>query len=334
MFVFYREHGYPDYDAVNVLGEIRKIRGFDIGSIWDESTKTIRANLTACSSLWTYFPHWKDVRCSGQPSLAEMWNDDDSLKSLIRKTIVWKKKHNEGNSWTANRFRQNAKVFLSKQSVSNFHPTAAKLIYDTFAGNGGKVFDMSAGWGGRLMGFIGSCCYEYVACDPSTKTVDGLNRFLSDYRSTIDALGKRAEVNCIGVEDFEPREGHFDLCFTSPPYFDTEQYAQEDTQSFRRYPTPAEWQTGFLRGMMRVCAANVRDGGFVIVNIANTSKHKWLEPSTCEEAERAGLEFREQWNLGLSAGGTKSGKSEPIFIFSKGMPPIPKVGGGRQMELF
>ena len=37
-----------------------------------------------------------------------------------------------------------------------------------------------------------------------------------------------------------------DLCFTSPPYFDTEKYSDEDTQSYKKFPTEDGWVNGFF----------------------------------------------------------------------------------------
>ena len=40
-----------------------------------------------CGFLWTYFPHWTDVKCGGEEhTLLENWNDDNKLKILIKKT--------------------------------------------------------------------------------------------------------------------------------------------------------------------------------------------------------------------------------------------------------
>ena len=92
-------------------------------------------------------------------SLMEIFLDDDMFKSTIRKCWNWELKHYKGedpngerNVFHENRLRQSIKIYSGTQSVSNFRPTE-KLIYERYGGDG-VVWDMSCGWGGRLLGFI------------------------------------------------------------------------------------------------------------------------------------------------------------------------------------
>ena len=50
-----------------------------------------------------------------------------------------------------------------------------KLIYEKFGGDG-VVWDMSCGWGGRLLGFLSKNTKHYIGTEPSTKTFDGLKK--------------------------------------------------------------------------------------------------------------------------------------------------------------
>ena len=38
----------------------------------------------------------------------------------------------------------------------------------------------------------------------------------------------------------------FDFCFTSPPYFNAEEYSNEEVQSYKKYSTYGEWFDNFL----------------------------------------------------------------------------------------
>jgi len=53
--------------------------------------------------------------------------------------------------------------------------------------------------------------------------------------------------------------GEFDFALTSPPYFDVEVYAEEDTSSMR-YPKFDIWVQGFYLPMMRKVAAHLKQG--------------------------------------------------------------------------
>ena len=163
-----------------------------------------------------------DVKYGNQKTIRELWNDDLKLKELIKKTYDWELKHGCG-SITTNRLRQNSKVYLSKQSVSNFRPTAAKLIYNNY-GNYGFVWDMSCGWGGRLFGFAASNCKKYIGTEPAKETFKGLKKIVKDFNI------QNIELLNIGSEDYKPIKNSLDLCFTSPPYFDTEKYSNDTEQ--------------------------------------------------------------------------------------------------------
>lgn len=314
LFRFYRDLGYPNYDKsrYDISKELKKLQGFDTSTIVDG--KTIRQNMLGCGILWTYFPHWIEVKCSGaEKSLKELWEDDEQLKTLIRKTYVWKLKHNEPH-WTHNRIRQNAKVFLSKQSVSNFRPTVAKYIYDTY-GNSGDVLDMSGGFGGRMLGFYASNCNTYTCIEPAEKTFYGLAMLGSDL---YNLTNKKCTISLTGSEFYQMKwYNQFDLCFTSPPYFDTEKYSDEPTQSYIHYPTLDLWLNGFLKDTINNCFKYTKSGGYTIINIAD-GKYSGLEEATIKHALDSGFEHTDTLYMELSAiAKNKSRKVEPIYVFRK-----------------
>ena len=284
-------------------------------ALFDKNTKQIKQNITGQGVLWTYFPHWVDVICgTDKYSLAERWKDDADVKKLIKKTYIWKCKHNEPH-WTNNRIRQNAKVFLTGQSVSNFRSTVAKFIYNKY-GNNGNVFDMSSGFGGRLFGFMASNCKEYVGCEPCTKTFNGLNDLIKDLKPYTD---KVATITQSGSEiKLNGFDGYFDLCFTSPPYFDTEKYSDEDTQSYKKYPQIDLWLNGFLKDTFKNCYDYLKPSGYMIINIANTPKYDMIEDGCIRIAKESGFEHIDTLFMELSSVSKNKGrKFEPIFVFKK-----------------
>lgn len=318
IFNFYRNVGFPNYDKddYNIEKELKKLKKFDENSLFDENTKIIKQNLTAQGVLWTYFPHWIEVKCGGEKySLAERWDNDEDVKKLIKKTYIWKCKHHEPH-WTNNRIRQNAKVFLTGQSVSNFRPTVAKFIYNKY-GNNGKVMDMSAGYGGRLFGFMASNCKEYWGFEPCIKTFKGLDELWRDLIK-YDDTGK---IPCLinhGSEILIDCKNKFDLCFTSPPYFDTEKYSDEETQSYKKYPQIDLWINGFLKDTIKNCHQYLKDDGTLIINIANTPKYPIIEQSTIDVAKDVGFVLIDTLYMELSSVAKNKGrKFEPIFVFRK-----------------
>lgn len=314
LFEYYKKTGFPIYDGskYDIEKEIGKL--IKAPACIDEYTKIIRQSMVGCGILWTYFPHWIDVRCNGSPSITDVWNDDDKLKALIRKPYLWKLKHNEPN-WTDNRIRQNAKVYGAKQSVSNFRPTVAKDIYNKFGGNGAKVLDMCSGFGGRLLGFAASDCAEYVGTDPSTKTYDGLIALSVDIKPI--KPDKKITIYNQPFEDLELPKDYFDVAFTSPPYFNTEVYSDEANNSCNRYPTYMTWLHRFLKPMINNATKAVKPGGYIIVNIANVKNAPTLSHDCHKLMEQAGLRDVDTYHMVLSSIAGKGVKYEPIYIFQK-----------------
>lgn len=317
-FRWYRFHGYPvvtleGYDPTRELERVRK-SNISIGD-----GNMVPQSMTGCGFLWAYFPHWVTVRTSGSESLLDAWLDDDKLRTLMRKTLRYCKTYKtEGGRWHSNRVRQLAKVYCAKQAPSNFRPTVAKLLMDTY-GNGGAVYDPCGGWGGRMLGFLASGCTRYTCCEPSTLSARGL-RALAD---TFAYVGKRVEVNCVGSEDFEPEHGAYDLALTSPPYFNTEVYADEPTQSCVRFPEYGQWLDGFLAPMVAHVYDALHDGGTFLLNIANVPTAKTLEDDAVRIAAERGFVHAETLYLVLSSIAGKGIKTEPIFVLTKGVSSTP-----------
>jgi len=312
IFKYHRQKGFPHYDIPTHrrVQQFKSLKRFDEQTLFKDGK--IDQTMHGLSLAWTYFPHWVDVICgSSKLSPIEYWNDDDKLKEIIRKTWNWQIKHGSG-SFTLNRLRQNLKIYGGNQSVSNFRPSAAKYIYNTY-GNQGVVWDMSCGWGGRLIGFLSSDCKTYIGTEPSTKTFDGLERLTKD----MNIQNKEVELHKLGSEVFQPEDESVDLCFTSPPYFDTEKYSDEKTQSYIKYPTESRWITGFLKNTIENCYCSLKVGGKMMLNIANTKKYKTIEEETIRISSEMGFKHTDTLYLILSSVSGNGEKLEPIFVFEK-----------------
>jgi len=319
IFQYYRKHGFP---YVSIREEekyehMRKLQKFDIDTIFmnDKIIQTMHGLRLA----WTYFPHWVDVQCgTSKITPMEAFKDDNKFRSIIKKCWKWCTTNygNEDsikNTFHENRLRQSLKIYTGVQAVSNFRPTAAKTIYENFGGDG-TIWDMSCGWGGRLLGFLSAKnTKHYIGTEPSTKTFEGLLKIKKDF----SYLGKQVDIYCKGSEVFKPKKESLDLCFTSPPYFDTEKYAHEDTQSFIKYPTQTKWVNGFLRKTIENCYSGLKENGYMLINIANTPKYKFIEEETVNISNDLGFKQEDTVQLTLSSVMGAGYKYEPIFVFKK-----------------
>lgn len=313
LFQYWRNKGFPDYDRESYNPEdiLSKLIKFDETSLWVGDS--IQQSMLGCGFLWTFFPHWVNVTYNGgTESVISCWNDDKRLRELVRKTYKWQQKHGRG-VFTVNRLRQNAKVYGCKQCVSNFRPTVAKLIYNTY-GNNGNVWDMSGGYGGRLLGFLSSNCKSYIATDPCTETVNGLNELYNTYKDVTD---KSVKIIKSGSEEYMPEKESLDLCFTSPPYFNTEMYSSESTQSYMKFSDKRAWIEQFLGKTMENCWYGLKPNRYMIINIANVSSFPDLEAETVKKAQEIGFNLVDTKYMLLSSIAGKGRKKEPVFIFQK-----------------
>ena len=320
IFKYYRKHGFPHYTITEQEKHqhMKKLRKFDHDSILD-GDKIIQT-MHCLRLAWTYFPHFWKIMC-GNATMSpwDIFHNDDKFKSTIRKCWNWQLKHFKGeegrihNTFHENRLRQSLKVYTGTQSVSNFRPTAAKLIYETYGGDG-VTWDMSCGWGGRLIGALSSeRIKKYIGTEPSCKTFDGLLKLKDDF----SYLNKEVELHKLGSEVFVPDKDTLDLCFTSPPYFDTEKYSDEDTQSYIKFPTEDNWLNGFLRKTIENCYCGLKKNGYMLINIANTPKYKFIEEGTISISKEIGFVQERTLQLTLSSIMGAGYKYEPIFVFRK-----------------
>lgn len=272
----------------------------------------VSQNFTGLTLAWHYFPYHWGVPITRKKSPVEAFNDLGTLIKVIRKTLLWK-------DFNAPSFRSMIRVYSGVQSVSNFRPTAAKCLYDTFLDENSVVWDMSCGFGGRLLGALSSKKIQtYIGTDPSPEAQEGLHRIKEDFAF----LGKEVQLHQMGSEQFHPEKESLDFCFTSPPYFDKEMYSSNEDQSYLKFKSINSWRDFFLYNTLESCYLGLKPGKYCLINIANISNNKLLERDTVRIAKKIGFELEATWKLDLSQmmgkNHVKVGcKQEPIFVFRK-----------------
>lgn len=307
VFTYYKNiRGFPYYptDKENRDKEFNNLLKYNMSDII--TNDTIKQTMHGLALAWSYFPHSWEVICNGMKTPKDVFDNDELFRKVIEKRIKI------GDNMSDSGIRKMMKIFTGVQCVSNFRPTAAGAIYDMFAKNG-VVWDMSGGFGGRLLGAIKSEVRKYITTDPSTKTYKGLVELNADYGNEI------GEIHKLGSEQFTPDKNSLDLCFTSPPYFNTEQYSDEKTQSYNKYDEQEKWRVGFLRKTMENCYFGLKNNKHMLINIANVRSYKNLEEDTIKSGIEAGFTHTGTLKMVLSSMTTSKTniKYEPIFVFKK-----------------
>ena len=280
------------------------------GYLWDD--KDIKQTMHGLALCWSYMPHSYEVQCSGLRTPLQTFYE-------VPEEILKKKMSQMARFLDSpDGMRRVCKIMTGSQGVSNFRPTAAHAIYNRFLPEGGLTWDMSGGYGGRLLGAIKSQI-NYIATEPTTKTVNGLREIINDWGTISNIFRKVSHLEIVqsGSEDFLPDKNSLDLCFTSPPYFDTEHYSDDETQSYIKFPTQIQWADGFLRKTIQNCYYGLKQNCYMLINIANVSSFKNLEDVTIEVTEQEGFVHEDTYRLALSKINSGGFKYEPVFVFRK-----------------
>lgn len=228
IFRQWRLGGFPDYELT--LAERRKewdlLVNYDRSELID-SEGNIKQTMHALGLAWHYFPHHWGISVNNKPTVLDIWQSDELFKKAIARRL-----NRGGLAWTDDGqpamsiaiIRKALMACSSAQRVSNFRPTASASIYDRYC-EGGTVWDMSCGFGGRLIGaFASEKVKRYIGCEPSTKTYRGLLRLASDL-SNFSGNSTEYAIVQVGSENYSPQSESVDFAFTSPPYFNTEMYS-------------------------------------------------------------------------------------------------------------
>lgn len=309
LFNFYKQHGFPYFDMTDEQCSrvVDNLLNFDSDRIiLDEDY--LKQVMNGLNLVNFFMPHIFEVKCRNFKSPMECFQDDEMLKKAIKKRLSM------GDNMSHAGMRKALSWTHGTHRVSNFRPTIAKYIYDNYSGDG-RVLDFSSGFGGRLFGaFVSQKVKTYVGTDPSTKTYEGLIK-IKDYLQT--KIEKEVILHNQPFEDLELEDNSFDLAFSSPPYFNTEEYSYEDTQSFMKYDTKEKWRDGFLKPLVSNVHRYLKTDGYFIINIANVNSYKNLEEDLLEIAKEEGFNLVKTYKMNLSKLMSKGYKYEPIYVFRK-----------------
>lgn len=235
-----------------------------------------------------YFHLLERVKCSDhRPSVYEQWHTGDYLRGTLG--TLWRLQSKRRPPHLSIQEYQKA-LRCGAYIASQFKPQNALTLHWLVQGK--RVLDTSAGWGDRLCAFYATPHTKlYVACDPNDRVFRAYRlqciayeRLLGCYEPKVTHDRVKGVFECVGVkhvvlycaaaEDvpWVSRFLHtFDMFFTSPPYFNTERYAQcsecESSQSWSRYPTFESWKHTFMMPLMKKTASLMAPGGYMCLNM-------------------------------------------------------------------
>ena len=252
----------------------------------------------------------------GSNSLRDRFNDDSKLRRAIRICFEFR----DGNNLVYPTAVRRALELVTGENIQNFKPQNARAIVEHLCPvMWGRVYDYSAGYGGRLLGITASNMhYQYIGVDPNTETVERLN-YLNSLITNSGTIVQNVS------EEYQPED--IDCAFSSPPYFNLEKYSDEDTQCMVRYKTLDDWFAGYVAPTIRQIHRGLNREGVFATNIADykTSKESF---QVCERwialAEKIGFEYQGMIRMLLNTrpgvGNDKLAgreKYEGVYVFRK-----------------
>ena len=152
---------------------------------------------------------------------------------------------------------KNNNLFKSiNDGTSNFDPVLAELVYKWFCIKDGKILDPFGGeqTKGVVAGVLG---YKYFAVEIRKEQVDLNNEKVKDYPNVKYFLGDSNNIDSI------INENDFDLCFTSPPYYDLEVYSKDDMSALGTYEEFMEQ----YKNIFSKCFKKLKDDSFLVVKV-------------------------------------------------------------------
>lgn len=331
-----------DEEKLQGLHDLRKYVGEHAASLIENDTiaQMTRYNTIASS----YHPNMWSVRTGNSLTPQEIFDDPRKLAEAIEhynRSLHKRNKREQAedeygpayliethlapSGASAATIRKACSMFKGTQKVSQFSPVAAAALYQEYLPSHGVTWDMSMGWGGRLLGAV-ACdrVKTYIGCDPAADTFAGLERMATDIKRLLPQRQLEVKPYMLGSETPEMRAvlpcHGVDLCFTSPPYWNREKYSDEETQSCVQYKTKEEWLEAFLGGTLDNCKHTLTPDGHLIVNIAGVPGFRDLPQRFVALAEGRGWNLIRTLQLELSQMPGKGQpdrehKHEPVFVF-------------------
>ena len=231
----------------------------DISNI--TAQKTTKSN----KIIRKYMPHIHEVEDHKGNNILKLWTEEKLKKAF--------KSLDKPNRTVSSQFTE-IKRAIKFNPVTIYSPIMSKTLIQLLDCK--TIFDPCIGWGGRM---IGTTClgddFHYTGCEPFTKTFLGLEKMANDLE-----INHQVKLYHSPVEDILPEleDQRFDMCLTSPPYYDLEVYSHEDSQSIQKFKSYDEWLNEFIKPIIEfVCSHVTKYSCWSVKNIKTDKKYNLLD---------------------------------------------------------
>lgn len=191
--------------------------------------------------------HMGRTSFDGKPTMEQTFNDPVLCQKLYKGTV----------DKTPDKLVVNMPQAYTRISpVCFLKPSVAKYLYTKLKAT--KVLDITAGWGGRMVGAM-ACGIEYTGIDTNLSLQKPYEEMISELNVWTSGKARMIWDDCRNV-DLSTIE--YDLAFTSPPYYNKEVY-----EHMRPFATKASYYNEFLIPMLTKCLTHIQNNGWVCLNV-------------------------------------------------------------------
>lgn len=187
---------------------------------------------------------------------------------------------------------------LSKinNGTSNFDPVLAEIVYKWFCVPNGKIIDPFGGeqTKGVVAGELG---FTYNAVEFRQDQVNLNNEKTKQYKNVKYVCGDSNNIDKL-------LDGNdYDLCFTSPPYYDLEVYSKDDMSALGTYE---EFMQQY-ENIFKKCYDKMADNSFLVIKVGEirnkkTGQYRCFVPDNVKIMEKIGFKYYNEIILVNSCG--------------------------------
>lgn len=158
-------------------------------------------------------------------------------------------------------------IWKNTKECSNFPIVMAMEVLKTFKVK--KWLDPSSGWGDRLIAALAYGC-DYQGFDPNTNMQENYDEMI-DFFAPDEK--NRYKITPKPFEKAKVKTNFYDLVFTSPPFFDLEDYDSASTQSHHAYPELKDWKEKFLYPLILTSELALTKKGHLALYISDNNTY-------------------------------------------------------------
>jgi len=237
---------FEEVVAVKQLTKDERMKDYGKLTEWNGSDSGVKL----CGNA--YLQHYQTANIfktsfEGRPSLYDTFQKKELLEQLYKNTCT-----KDEDKLAINM----PQAFTRRSPVCFFKPSIAKYLYQKF--NATKVLDMTAGWGGRMIGAL-ACGIDYVGIDTNVSLKDAYDQMITE----LSHISKgKARMIWNSWKDVDLSQVEFDFMMTSPPYFNKEVY-----ENMTPFKNKDEYYNDFLIPMIQSALEHIQQNGWVCINI-------------------------------------------------------------------